>query len=531
MAVGAVDHAVPRSAILPLLAVCIGLSSAACDIEACDGLDLRASTPRDKQSGAVVAIGEAGLVKIIRACADESDCNSKSSQVDLDTKTKPDQLMLTASGRWLAYRSGRDVFRVDLESCVGTSCSKSPAVLTAAGADELIGTLRGGDWLIYRSSGQLRATYVGDDELVAAREFRLGEGLDWKVVAMGHRHIVARTSRGDGTEELYLITIAPARKVDELAKPGEVQPLATGPAFGRVLLTEGPSPSDQGHPSEFQHHVPTDEFVIASSGHELDARTLIYAVADRSLKANFPGEVVTKYAALEDVPGLSAVSPDGSHLAFIRRDGSLALRNLDSQGTCLVRSASRSTHLLAGFAADATLYFEAEHEQNPQVESVHAYDPLTGVFTDLIDPAYIDDDDDNADSRRVNVWRLKAVPQRFDDSPWAIIGLDDGDYIVHEGSSAKVDHDEVSFLPRSEGDIWMLDGDGSRIDLSSVLPRAALEEPVQARLPFSLASTSTVCVTTSQSTSRTTPWATRCASASEAKQYLSSGLPEGEQGP
>src|SRR5690606_16891931 len=108
-------------------------------------------------------------------------------------------------------------------------------------------------------------------------------------------------------------------------------------------------------------------------------------------------EVVTSQIPLEDIPGLSAVSPSGTHLAYIR-DGDLMLRDLESQRSCQVRGSTRSTHLLAGFAADATLFFEAAHDGST-LESVDAYSPLDGSFTRLT-------------SGTESVWRLQAVPQR-----------------------------------------------------------------------------------------------------------------------
>src|SRR5690606_1727464 len=139
--------------------------------------------------------------------------------------------------------------------------------------------------------------------------------------------------------------------------------LARGKRFDRVIITTGPSPADYGDPWELQHEVPTDVQVIATTGQGSSARTLIYAVSDTDQIANFEGAVLSSPMPLEDIAGLSAVSPSGTHLAYITPRGSLALRNLDpdhqGDSACMIRPATAAKHALAGFAADGTLYFES----------------------------------------------------------------------------------------------------------------------------------------------------------------------------
>jgi hypothetical protein len=522
----------------PAMLVVLPLSG--CDLPACESLDLRATQSRAllksavvNQQGAVLAVSDRGNIEVLRECATDDECELRKLSLELPQQLGlAEQLMLTASGRWLIYHSGSEVRRRDVDACIGEETCDWKSVAGEIDIDELIGTLRGGDWIIYRNTNnQLRAVHVGDEVLEGESDFALGSGLDLRVVGLGYRHVVARQSRGDGTEELYLLRVAPALKVDEFGSTtiGKGLLLATGPAFHRVLITEGPSPAEREDPQEFQHDVPTDAQVIATSGEGPDARTLIYDVSNLNQIANFAGEVVTKHAVLEDVPGLSAVSPDGSHLAYLTSDGGLALRNLESQRSCLIKSSDSATHVLAGFAADATLYFEAEEEaylrgdntgyERQDVENIHTYDPLTETFTALTTPET---------DPRVKVWRLRAVPPRHHQGqPWAVAGSN-GEYIVKPDAKAEsLNYVEARFLPRSNeaGDLWVIEAESeSRLNVHRLTPDVHEQLEVYQ-------TQSTVCVSSSPSAGWIAPWATRCSDAKDPEAYLDSGLPGPEQGP
>ena len=526
----------------------VAVLATGCDLPPCESLDLRATQTRASSSSefaALLAVGDRDNIEVLRECDTQQDCTSRKLSLNLGSDSIA-QLMLTGSGRRLIYFDGTQVADLDMQACTDSgSCGEANIGLDILDIKELVGTLRGGDWIIYRTEGErLRASYFGDEEIPNGKtDFSLDSltmGRDLLVGALGYRHVVARKPRGDGTEELYLIRVVPARKVDELGSTmiGEPQLLATGPAFRRVLITAGPSPAERGDPKEFQHDVPTDAQVIVTSGEGSEARTLIFDVSNLSQIANFAGEIVTKHAVLEDVPGLSAVSPDGTHLAYLTSDGGLALRNLETQRSCLVKSSNSATHLLAGFAADATLYFEAAEDAYvdddktgyalQSVENIHTYDPLAETFTSITTP-----DTDP----RVNVWRLRAVPPKHDGVPWAVAGYN-GDYIVKPGAKAEaLDYVEAQFLPRSNeaGDLWVIEaGTESQLDVHRLRPD--LHEELgggldsQAKL-FSRVTESNVCVSSSPSAGWTAPWATRCSPADEPEEYLDNGLPDPEQGP
>ncbi len=557
-----------------MVAAITAASLCACSLDSeparmCGSLALGPAQTRELEpvAGPVVAVSDgAGRITIVRACDGAGPpCEAELVSQTLPLNVVPDQLLLTASGRWLTYRVGPNLFRVDLER------ADPMPIGDLEGVHELVGSLRGGDWLIYRTWGEqvpgsirdseLWAYYVGERPLDPDTgeprppedfHFRIGAGanLDLRVAAMGHRHVVARRMLGNGEEELYLVRVAPAKFHDvhgrsELGKP---LLLTRGERFTRVLITSGPSPAEHGDPWELQHEVPTDVRVIATSGEGPDARTLIYSVADASQTANFEGAVVSSAVALQEIAGLDPISPDGSHLAYITARGSLALRELESHENCMIRPATAAKHVLAGFGADGTLYFESfEGRDGGANNLVYAYDPASEAFTRLT----------SATSK--TKWRLRAVPpRRYEDEdgrriPWAVVAVD-GFYAASPDHATpdSLNYDDVSFLPRDDDSLWLIEGepsdgfdDPNRVTLRRVQPTSPAGDALvfdretadptvldngqlRERFTRTYPNRATVCVSTSQAASRTTPWATSCSTPERPTSYVDSGLPHGE---
>jgi hypothetical protein len=231
----------------------------------------------------------------------------------------------------------------------------------------------------------------------------------------------------------------------------------------------------------------------------------------------------------------------------------VALRDLEDHSACMIRPATAARHVLAGFAADGTLYFESIErgatEVNgavgPDAEIVYAYDPKTEDFTALTDNEHI--------------WRLYAVPpQRYETEsgelvPWAVVAID-GFHAARPGARPQpLYYDEVSFLPRGDESLWLIEGqegdgfnDPNWLFVRRVQPSSPDGGPLQFesetadpsvldngerldRFTRKYMRKSSVCVSTSQSASRTTPWATSCSTPDKPTSYLDSGLPQGEQ--
>ena len=521
---------------------------AGCDLEPCGALDLAGDAALRSADAPILALSDGEDVSIIRTIGGTVDVEHIEVHNSGGTPVRPDQLMLTASGRRLTYRVGSDVFSVDLEGDLEDGHRPRDAF---PGIDEIVGTLRGGDWIVYRTwamneaegaaaptragDSELWAVYVGDpDDLPEQQQarFQLGAGHDLRVVAMGQRHVIAREILDAETEALFLLRVAPDPASDHLSwnTVGKALHLTTGASFERVVLTEGPAP-DPGGPAYDQ--VPTDDLIIASSGSREDARTLIFSVATRTLLANFEGAVVTDNLPRENVPGLSAVSPSGTHLAYLTQDGSLALRDLDSNSSCMVRPSTGFAHKLAGFGADGTLYFESRERQRRSddasktetIEHVYAYAPADQRMTRLTSGS--------------DKSTLLAAPPSLDGAEtWAVIGgANNSAYVVRPGEAPNAigssASDNMSYLPRAtttaESELLAIEVDEGDSSDRLIISRVSPEGDPEGLHVHSYATNSSVCVSTSQASGATTPWATRCSSSMAPQDFLNNNLPPTEQ--
>ncbi|MCA9701291.1 MAG: hypothetical protein KC431_27460, partial [Myxococcales bacterium] len=442
----------------------MSLCSSACTFDneptdPCGPLQLGSLHDRQgEQDPAVLVLSDGGgSITVLRSC---QDCTAELRLQRIHVGADPEQVLLTGSGRWLTYLEGEVLFSVDLDDA-DPSPKGGPGDVA-----EIVGAMRGGDWIVYRTAARgLKAVYVGDEIKTDDEgnplprseyaEVEVEGGPDLFVVALGHRHIVARRLLGEGREELYLIRIAPAGSVDVHGthERGQAKLLAVGEHFTRVVITEAPSPE----PSHaFLADLPIDATVIASSGGRIGSReasapvSRIYRVSDRTLVDVIEGaDIRTSMNALEDISGLQPVSPDGSHFAYITERGSLALHDVESQRSCMLRPARGGTqHVLAGFGADGTLYFESAVDGGK--DQVYAHDPFTQKTIQL-----------TPNDRH---WRLRAVPPEphIDEEgvvrPWAIVGFD-GPYAVQADHPATpLDYAEINFLQRGSAGLWLLEG-------------------------------------------------------------------------
>ncbi len=536
----------------------------------CGSLNLSGDHPRssvdDEATVVAVSHGDAdGKVTILRACTDPAACPAELVEQTLILGKPPEQILLTGSGRWLTYVIGGALFWLDLEN-LNPSDPQPDSDGGPNDVRELVAALRGGEWIIYRTvSDELWAYYVGDDESGLRldeqgrpnRYVRIGTNLERRprLVSVGHRHVIVGNALGNGDENLYLVRIAPARKHDEFGSfnIGKAELLASGPEFTRVLVTSGATPEQLDLPDPFPE-VPIDELLIASSGSGSQARTLIFDIGTLDRLDNFPGAVATSTIPLYDLPGLSAVSPSGTHLAYVTQGGALELHDLESQTSCMVRPADNAEHTVAGFGSDGILYFQSseralievrgEVKRTEAVKRVFAYDTRSLEFTPL-----------TSDDRH---WALVAVPaQTLDERPWAVVSA--------QGKAAarlgELPHwlgyaDDVTFLPRGDESLWVLEVESASSSKSTLRLRRFLPtdkgslafddehaDPsvfhpfhprptgiTKQRFELSYGTSKklinkSLCVSVSQAASLTTPWATRCSTPKDPARYLENKLP------
>jgi hypothetical protein len=294
---------------------------------------------------------------------------------------------------------------------------------------QLVASLRGSDAVIVRDKEGHLAVW---DPSKSAIESIDGDRPELKVVAIGDQNLVAREIRGNDDDILYLVD---ATTIDILGPKA----LLRGGPFTAVSL------------------APDDTHVIATAGSGDDAETFVFEIPSGELVDRFIGAQIVGRIDLEVLPGLRAVSPDGSVVAYRTAAGSLALREIAEQSSCLLRSATSGRHTLAGFAADGTVYFESEVDTGDT--RVLAFDLIERHIAAL-GPAG-------------ESWRLAAVPARPGDaSPWAI-AVHEGVYAaLQEGAQPEgVALNEAAFLPRDDAAVWAID---SQVDYSAGAPHQRL---------------------------------------------------------
>lgn len=448
----------------------------------CGELNLEGpAAPLVARSANVLAFTEAGgpTVTVVRDLCPDATClgaeiaEEKVPFADFNM-TRPDSILLTGTGRWLISKHDGTLYRTEL-GCDRSVKACAPEPFWVEGSkSEMVGTLRSDDWVVFRSGGELFAQDARKEFL--DEPVHLGDDPDLLTAAMGDRTVVARRILDGEREQLYLIRVNPTHRHDNGGhdSAGDAIYLGEGKAFSRILITRGATPRAMGETDEPDADTPIDEFVIATSGTGADATTVVFRVLDGEPVDSFEGAALSGHLPLEEVPGLSALSADNSHLAYVTPSGALAMRNLNSQGACLVRSASEGRHTLAGFAPDGTLYFESEEDApgSGVVQRVAAYDPARVAFHWLAGDAF------NS--------RLRAAPLHTATNedgahvPWAITSYE-GLYGVQRGDAPQplgLDPRHVSFLPRETHDdsMWLLEADDDSETYGGIRTRLRLKK-------------------------------------------------------
>lgn len=305
----------------------------------------------------------------------------------------------------------------------------------------LVAGMRGSDYVITRTEDGRLGSYLPG----WTKTKPIGGDIDnLLVVAVGESNLVARQIHSGGTESLYLVPVP----VDSDMRIGDPILLTTGPTFSRVLLTPG------------------DEHVVATSGSGDTARTSVFSVATGGKVDSFPGAVVSGRKAGEELPGLRGVSPDGSHVVYRHPTGALAMRDLDIQGSCSVRSSTAGDHRVAGFAPNGVLYMEASEGLGKA--RIFAFDPITQGLAAM--------------SEAESGLHLAAVAAQMPGQPedgidqgresmmhWAV-AVRRGNYsaVSTHSDAIGLGTRDVAFMARDDGAVWLLDtaNDGGKRTLA-----------------------------------------------------------------
>lgn len=371
-------------------------------------------------------------------------CDGPDEACHVERQVLPDltpgsQVMLTTDGSALVaidHEDGRvrtyrfdDHGRLDIDRTVDLVTNQ------VYGPAQLVIGMRDSSRLIVRdhenrlgvfTPGSTSATRIAPD---------LGKYL--RLAAVGEQHVAVRIVHSEHRQTVYV--------VDVERRAGFPHEVATGD-FTSVVFGAG------------------DQTLVLSEGRGTDASVLVFDVDSRQLVDAFAGDLISSrtendHRAIEQIPGLHALSPSGEQIAYRTTSGALAVRTLGAQSSCLVRNTNRlgtgrtptrraGDHAVAGFASDGILY--AEYDVGTTGSFVYAYDPRHQQITPL--------------GREEGGWHLAAVPGRVTDVRgeierlWAV-GVRHGAHAsIAEGQvDGQSIGNELTFMPMADDGIWAID--------------------------------------------------------------------------
>ncbi|MEM9462631.1 MAG: hypothetical protein AAGF11_51260 [Myxococcota bacterium] len=404
---------------------------------------------------------------VLRNVCDGSDDRCHVEKRALAELSPGSQVMLTTDGSALVAIDHDDggVWTYEFDDA-GRLYHKEATYTDEEGPASLVIGMRNSNLLIVRDRDAHLAVY----QPTASQAIPIAEGLRWpRLAAVGEQTIAVRETHSSGEQTVYV--------VDVVNNPSQAHPVATGD-FTSVVFGAG------------------DQTLVLSQGRGADASVLVYDTEDHLLVDAFAGDLISsrtenEYRAIEELPGMHAVSPSGEQLAYRTTSGALAVRRLDTQTSCLVRNTNRmgtgrtrtrraGDHAVAGFSADGLLY--AEYTVGASDSFVYAYDPRHQQIVPL--------------GHEQSGWHLAAVPGKVTDEHdeierlWAV-GVRRGSHAsIAEGRvDGKRIGQELTFMPMADDGIWAIDtqdqlANPSRLERALSLRRVAPPTWNDGRLRF-----------------------------------------------
>ncbi len=391
---------------------------------------------------------------VVRNLCDGPNGECHLTRVMLPELAPGSQVMLTTAGNYVVgidHDDGR-MWTFEFDQA-GRYKTKTPIYAHETdGPAQLVIGLRSSNRLIVRDRQDRLAVYVPKSLKAIPIAEDLGDYV--RLAAVGERHVAVRVIHDTRSQSVYLVDLGEegTRLPIPVPEPSRPHRVATGD-FKSIVFGPG------------------DATLVLSEGDGADAAVLVFDVGSRNMVDAFAGEVISSHEQnssrkLEELPGLHALSPSGSQLAYRTVSGSLAVRHLGTQSSCLVRNTNRlgtgdepnareGNHALAGFSAAGVIY--AEYTVGTSQSFVYAYDPIRQENTPL--------------GRETEGWHLAAVPGHMatqDGEPgprWAV-GVHDGKFqsIAQDGDQGDVIGHELTFMPRHDQGIWAIDSDDELID-------------------------------------------------------------------
>jgi hypothetical protein len=395
----------------------------------------------------VLAMAGGGAPFVLHwVCADElaadpSECVPM--QTPLDGLKSGNALLITSAGDYVVAvdRVSRSVISYAITRA-GVGAPKAEP-LGGSRPARLLASLRSSNEVIGRD---LDGNLVRLDPQTLFAQRIAPQHADMMLASVGEEHVIGRVVLDDENEELYLIPIPPPTGDSDLIVSMDPILLSKQGIASRIVIT------------------PRDEFVAVTYGGDDSAYTQVFRVPDGKKLQGFVGAMVSGRDELSEVPGMRAVSPDGSHLAYRTEQGSLAMRSLLSHSSCLVHSSrAGSSTRLAGFSADGVLYFETA--DGPGQSSVNAWTPQRKERRQLSEP-----------TEGFLLTTVPAQPADAEGTPWAF-GVRQNRYVALQAGTTphQLDFEDAVVVPRDDANIWVLSSkrvhEGREVGLQRVVPR------------------------------------------------------------
>ncbi|MEE9383452.1 MAG: hypothetical protein V3V08_08565 [Nannocystaceae bacterium] len=366
----------------------------------------------------VVAEDGGDMVIVRRNCADVPEGPCPLEQVRTPN-VHAKQVMLTGAGEWIAYVRDKKLHTLN-------AFEPQDRRNTGLQVTNLVGALRSGSWIIFRFRKEygLHAFDTATRDVVV----ELDDTKHLRAMALGDRSIVAQADTGNGEVELFLARINPAYP-DKVPHEERLVSLGTRRHVEHVAITRGRAPTDLDWHGTTSPEVPLDRYVLVTSAGaswrtnsnpdepgQTDWFTDVYSAQTGKHLDLFRGRLATGSVSRPPLVGISAVAPDGKHLAYIAPTGALELRNVTTQRQCSVRSSRGANHRVAGFSGDGMLYFQSEDTRADDLvatDRVFAHDTFTHAFVGL--------SEDGVDGSLSAVPRIGVAAQHGAVTPWAVI--------------------------------------------------------------------------------------------------------------
>lgn len=429
-----------------VVALAAGLGPAACvadPIVPCGAFepgDAAENTVVRAQEGVIAAVAMRGESFVLRNVCDGPSDTCRVEKRALAELSPGSQVMLTTDGRTLVGidHDGGDVWTYSFDA-KGRLLDKEPTYTDQTyGPAQLVIGMRDSSMLVVRDHEDRLAVYETDGTQSSRAERIAPElGVYVRLAAVGERWVALREVHSESRQTLYL--------VDVETDPDTAYEIAEGD-FTSVVFG------------------PADDTLVLSEGRGTEASVLVFDVDTRVIFDAFAGDLISSrtendHRAIEEVPGLHALSPGGEQMAYRTTSGSLAVRKLDTRSSCVVRNTNRlgtgrtsarrgGDHAVAGFSADGLLY--AEYTVGAAKSFVYAYDPRHQQITAL--------------GREDAGWHLAAVPGRVTDPSgeierlWAV-GVHHGKFhSIGEGrTDGQLVGEELTFMPLDDEGVWAID--------------------------------------------------------------------------